>query len=963
MGGKTQTSTSSNNSTYTPAALSNLQEIYSKAAQAASTPYSPYTGQLTAGLTGTQQSGIAGTNAAAGAAQPWYDQAQTYATQGASSIDPSQISKYMNPYTQSVIDATKANFAEDNGQQQQQVIGNAALKGALGGDRVGVAQAELARQQNLAQAPVIAGLQQQNYTQALQAAQADRSAAANAASQFGALGSGAQSAALQGAQAQLQAGGVEQNTNQNALNAQYQQYLQQLAYPYQNAQFLASIGLPASSAMGGTTSGTSTSTAPGPNPFTQALGLGISAAGMFSDERVKENKEAVGKTFDGQTIYRFNYKGSPTTQIGLMAQEVERKSPNAVGQRNGIKTVEYKTATDDAAERGHFSNGGEVGPYDFITSARGYVPAPVQISMGSSPQPQQSSGGGGMGGSSSKPVDDVAPITSALSGLKGKFASSGTPDYGQTSNIDIGGYSMPVFGQAGGASGTTTGFLGLGGLYADGGAVDLEDRFSPVKDAIANGTFDPVGANYNKFDGAILDAGTPFRINQDPGPDSSIQAVPDTAGALPRQKPVPLPPEIVGPETTPDLPETALAFDQTGRPGTSPMTAAVPTTSQAQPANTMGGFNPFNLSDKTRQAMIAAGLGMAASRSPFALSAIGEGGLHGLKSYSEANKAEQEAAEKKTTQAQNQQRIDMEAKRLAQSAEQFAKNYGQAERRLKLAEDKTPEGYRAAKDGSYEPIPGGPADPEVIRKAAEAKRVPGTAIDDETASFVADQVLAGDSRALIGFGRGAQGAENLIKIRGLVAQKAKEQGLDPSDILNKVAIQSGNTAAQRTFGTQTARMAVNATEAQGAIELGRTASAAVPRTKWVPANEAIQAYQSRTSNPYLAKFGAANLAIINTYARAISPTGVPTVHDKEHAEHLLSTAMGPEAYNAVLDQMNEEIKIAHAAPQKAKKEIEDIRKGKTTETLSVPKVGEVRDGWRFKGGNPADQSNWAKVAQ
>jgi hypothetical protein len=160
--------------------------------------------------------------------------------------------------------------------------------------------------------------------------------------------------------------------------------------------------------------------------------------------------------------------------------------------------------------------------------------------------------------------------------------------------------------------------------------------------------------------------------------------------------------------------------------------------------------------------------------------------------------------------------------------------------------------------------------------------------------------------------------------------------MSPGDILAKVAEQSGLTASQRTFGTNVARMAVNSTEAEGAIDLGRKASGDVPRTNWVPVNKAIQAYQSGTSDPKLAAFGAANLAIINTYSRAISPTGTPTVHDKEHAERLLSTATGPDAYNAVLDQMKKEIAIAHAAPTKAREEMERIRKGQHTAPADAP---------------------------
>lgn len=954
MGGKSQTSTTNSSQSYTPAALQQLQDIYSKAASAASTPYTPYTGQLTAGLTDTQQQGINNVNAAANSAQPYFNQAADYARQGASTITPQQIQQYQNPYTQSVINATQKQFDEQNGQQQQQVLGNAASQGALGGDRSAVLQALTAGQQQMAQAPVIAGLQSQGYQQALQAAQADRSAAQTGASQFAGIGTGAQSAALQGAGAQLQAGGIEQGTNQNDLNAQYQQFLTQQAYPFQTAQFLASIGVPVAGAMGGTTTGQGTQTSPGPNPWTQIAGLGLSAASMFSDKRVKDGVEKIGETYDGQPIYRFRYKGEPTVRIGLMAQDVEKKTPKAVGKSRGIKTVNYDIATEKAAKKGHFADGGAVGGSPFnIIDASGYVPKPVAISGGSAPQPGGMSMPGASNDAAKQDAASLDSISKGLGGLKGLF-SGDSYGGGNIFNSEWGGSSSSPL------EGLTAADYGVG--FASGGAVSpfaddggLGDRFAAVEEAIKDGTFDPQGNNY-----------TPFTYREEP-PAAPIPAAAPAQPAAQSPRPVAsatppasveLPPQITNPDGESATP--AMAFSNPS--AASPMAAAA---SQDAPANTMGGWNPFNLSDKTRQSLIAAGLGMAASRSPFALSAIGEGGLTGVKTYGQLTAAEKEAADKKIAQAQNQRRIDMEAQRIEQSAQQFAKNYDLSNRRLQKDLDKVPEGYRATKDGSYEPIPGGPADPAQVEKVARAKRPAGAEMDDETADFLADRVLIGDTRALVGLGRGAQGAENIAKIQRLVAMKAKSQGIDPTDILAKVAEQSGNMASQRTFGTNVARMAVNATEAQGAIELGRTASAAVPRTNWVPVNRAIQAYQSGTSDPALAKFGAANLAIINTYARAISPTGNPTVNDKQHAEHLLSTATGPDAYNAILDQMNEEIKIAHAAPLKAKKEMENIRKGRTSDhgesSAKAPEVGSVKDGYKFKGGDPSKKENWEKV--
>jgi len=62
---------------------------------------------------------------------------------------------------------------------------------------------------------------------------------------------------------------------------------------------------------------------------------------MFSDERLKENIEKVGK-LDGHSLYRYNYKGHDKEHIGVMAQEVEKKRPDAVHKTaGGVRVVDY----------------------------------------------------------------------------------------------------------------------------------------------------------------------------------------------------------------------------------------------------------------------------------------------------------------------------------------------------------------------------------------------------------------------------------------------------------------------------------------------------------------------------------------------------------------------------------------------------------------------------------------------
>jgi hypothetical protein len=70
---------------------------------------------------------------------------------------------------------------------------------------------------------------------------------------------------------------------------------------------------------------------------------------IFSDIALKENIDRVGELYDGLGIFRYNYVGDPTPRIGLVAQDVERRYPEAVSKVAGYKAVDYAKATDRAA--------------------------------------------------------------------------------------------------------------------------------------------------------------------------------------------------------------------------------------------------------------------------------------------------------------------------------------------------------------------------------------------------------------------------------------------------------------------------------------------------------------------------------------------------------------------------------------------------------------------------------------
>jgi hypothetical protein len=210
-------------------------------------------------------------------------QAQTLATQGVGSYQPflqqaqastgpQAFQQYMSPYQSQVMDAALAEFDRNAQIQQQQIADQAVASGAFGGGREGVVQSEYMRGSDMNRAALQAGLLQQGFGQAQQAAQQ------NFANQMGLA------SALPG----LQSGDISTLGSLGALNqAQAQAGLDAQREAtrmaaYQPQEQLQNYGNLVTGIMGGMAgSGTQTSQVPDPGFLQTALGAAATGAGIY----------------------------------------------------------------------------------------------------------------------------------------------------------------------------------------------------------------------------------------------------------------------------------------------------------------------------------------------------------------------------------------------------------------------------------------------------------------------------------------------------------------------------------------------------------------------------------------------------------------------------------------------------------------------------------------------------------
>lgn len=287
-----------------------------------------------------------GANAQAGNIQSGYDRFVNQTNPLASNTD---YNPYNTPGFSDAINTLKSDITSGiNGQFA-----------AAGRDFSGANQQALGRGLTQGIAPVIA----QQYNQNVANQQGAAGNLYNASNSNAGLLSGLQQQFLANQGAGIGASGSALDAANNGANAVLSAEQIRRNTPIQSLGLLANIGIPIAG-LGSQSSGTST-TVNSPSTL-QKIGQGVGIASslfgggqsgvlpaafkFISDRNAKDDIARVGWLNDGTPVYRFRYKGDQRFQIGLMAQDIEQRVPEAVGQIGPYLAVDYKLATDKSLE-------------------------------------------------------------------------------------------------------------------------------------------------------------------------------------------------------------------------------------------------------------------------------------------------------------------------------------------------------------------------------------------------------------------------------------------------------------------------------------------------------------------------------------------------------------------------------------------------------------------------------------
>lgn len=282
------------------------------------TEFTPYTGQMVAGVSPLSMG-----------AQQYYNRVGSIAN-----MSPDQyaemVQSNMNPYQDQVIDAALARSARERAIARTGEMADITRAGAFGNERRGVFEGERQAAYEVGRDQMVANLLQQGYSQA----QAQTMAQLQQQ----------QGAALAAAGGMQQLGSLDQATRQAMLEAQYNEFMRQQQNPLMQLGALTS-------AAGGIPGGygtTTQSSSPGLIGYLGALGSVGQGFAAFSDRRLKKNVKPLAE-INGVKYYTWEWNDLAKSvgcandpRSGVIADELKEIHPDLVFRgEDGFLRVDY----------------------------------------------------------------------------------------------------------------------------------------------------------------------------------------------------------------------------------------------------------------------------------------------------------------------------------------------------------------------------------------------------------------------------------------------------------------------------------------------------------------------------------------------------------------------------------------------------------------------------------------------
>jgi len=244
-----------------------------------------------------------------------------------------------------------------------------------------------------------------------------------------------------------------------------------------------------------------------------------------------------------------------------------------------------------------------------------------------------------------------------------------------------------------------------------------------------------------------------------------------------------------------------------------------------------------------------------------------------------------------------------------------------------------------------------------------------------TVDWYATMQLAGDNTWRVGLSRTRGGSDLIKAVDERVPDRAQELGLSAADIGTNKAIRVSTQAALTQNTKDIAMLQPYVAMLDQNAEITKKLAEKAIATHAALANKPLNWLRvNAADSPDVAEYLAQIEIVKNEATRVISNprlVGQMTDTARQEIESVINGSMPLNATERVLDRLKNDGERRIGTMQAQQQQLQGTLKemfpsgaagGWAAPAAGVPKPGEVRKGYRFKGGDPAKQENWEKVS-